>query len=79
MTTTMPTATATTTHFGTSALRRAVLWLLRLLMFVCGLAWLSEARAAFPAAYAPMDIEPVVSATGQHEFDLRPTQQRARR
>lgn len=73
------TMTTTVTHFGISAMRRSVRWLLRLVMLACGLAWLSDARAAFPAAYAPMEVQPVVSATGQHEFDLRPAQQRARR
>ena len=37
------------------------------------------AQAAFPAAYAPMPVEPVVDAQGVHEFDLRPAQARARR
>lgn len=37
------------------------------------------ARAAFPTAYSPIEVQPLVSASGQHEFDLRPAQQRARR
>lgn len=37
------------------------------------------AQAAFPDAYAPVAVQPQISASGQHEFDLRPAQQRARR
>ena len=37
------------------------------------------ARAAFPEAYAPVAVQPQISASGQYEFDLRPAQQRARR
>lgn len=37
------------------------------------------AQAAFPTAYSPVEVQPQVSASGQHEFDLRPAQQRARR
>lgn len=37
------------------------------------------AQAAFPTAYSPIEVQPQVSASGQHEFDLRPAQQRARR
>ncbi|WP_338414447.1 thioredoxin family protein [uncultured Sphaerotilus sp.] len=37
------------------------------------------AQAAFPTAYAPVEVQPQVSASGQYEFDLRPAQQRARR
>ncbi len=38
----------------------------------------TPAQAAFPAAYAPMTVEPQVK-DGMHEFDLRPAQARARR
>jgi len=37
------------------------------------------AQAAFPDAYAPVAVQPQISASGQYEFDLRPAQQRARR
>ena len=37
------------------------------------------AQAAFPTAYSPVEVQPQVGASGQHEFDLRPAQQRARR
>lgn len=52
-------------------LRNAVMALVAALSFAV--------RAAFPTAYSPIEVQPQVSASGQHEFDLRLAQQRTRR
>lgn len=52
---------------------------LRIAVMALAAALSLAAQAAFPTAYSPVEVQPQVSASGQHEFDLRPAQQRARR